>query len=154
NENNHVLLVVLAKLATSVFPVSEFTVRVPTVAGALIFPLYVARLLERMVDRPWIRLAGFGAIVLNPYVLDFMSAARGYGLMLALIVVALNALMPDRKPLTTARALAGGAPLGPAVTANRIAMGPVAAAAAGWRAARGARRSWSTRCPAPAIRSA
>src|SRR5262249_61468057 len=129
NENNHVLLVVLAKLATSVFPVSEFTVRLPTVAGALIFPLYVARLLERMVDRPWIRLAGFGAIVLNPYILDFMSAARGYGLMLALIVVALNALMPDRKPLTTARALAGGAPLRLAVAANPVAIRPGAAGA-------------------------
>ena len=88
--NTHVLYSLLANVTTSVFGPSEFALRLPTVAaGALYFG--VGFLLCRAVfGEGLLFVAVLGAIALNPFVLDFLSVARGYGLALALLLVALH----------------------------------------------------------------
>jgi hypothetical protein len=95
--NNHVLYTVLAWLSTHWMGLNEFNLRIPTIIAAAIFFVTVFRISLRLFGRrPWhllctILLAG------NPYVLDFFTVARGYGLALAFFSLALcNVLMCSR----------------------------------------------------------
>src|SRR5579863_2471210 len=74
--NNHVLFSLLAKASLSVFGVSEFAMRLPTVLGGFFLMWGVWRVLERC-ERRSVRWIGFVAIGLHPLMLDFSIAARG-----------------------------------------------------------------------------
>jgi hypothetical protein len=89
NANNHVLFSVLATLTTGVFGVSEFTLRLPTVAAGILYFAATFLLCRLLLGGRVLFLAVLGALTVNPFVLDFLSAARGYGLALAFWVAAL-----------------------------------------------------------------
>ena len=91
--NNHVLFTLLAKLATRVFGTTELTLRLPTLAGAALYLASAAALCERLFPGRLMAIMAFAAMALNPFVLDFLVAARGYGLALGLMVVSLLAAM-------------------------------------------------------------
>ena len=84
NPNNHLLNTLAMKLAESAFGASELALRVPSVAAFVVYLVAIALLLRRVERRP-VRFLGFSLAVANPYVLDFFSLARGYGLALALV---------------------------------------------------------------------
>ena len=84
--NNHVLFSLLAKATTTAFGPSELSLRLPSVAaGAIYFAtiFLLGRLVLGYVPTFTITVA---ALALNPLVLDFLSAGRGYGLALALFM--------------------------------------------------------------------
>src|SRR6202012_3154954 len=81
--NHHFLATVLFRISTTLFGQSEFAMRLPTVlAGAWLF-WTVFRLCGLLFGDGWLFLLGCAALTLNPILLDFLVAARGYGLAMA-----------------------------------------------------------------------
>ena len=87
--NNHILNSLLMRLVTSVFGVSHLTVRAPALIGAAIY-IAVSLWLSKLVgSKSYVRLPLFLCLVYNPFILDFMVAARGYGMASALLLCAI-----------------------------------------------------------------
>jgi len=84
--SHHILYSILAKISISVFGLSEFTLRLPSLLGCLLYLAAAFRLLRRLLPEGPILLLLLGLLTLNPHLMDFMSAARGYGLAVALLL--------------------------------------------------------------------
>jgi hypothetical protein len=152
--NHHFLNSLLMRLTTAVFGVSEWSLRLPALAGAALYFGASYRLARTAFgDGPSMLLA-VALLTMNPLVLDFMVAARGYGLALALwtcaAALALDAFSrEDDRPKPLA---AIGAALALSVTANLVFVIP-AAALAGMVALAIARRTPKAAPPAPPARN-
>ena len=81
--NNHFLATVLFRISTTLFGPSEFAMRLPTVLAGAWFFWTVFRLCGLVLGDGWLFLLGCAALTLNPLLLDFLVAARGYGLAMA-----------------------------------------------------------------------
>jgi len=81
--NNHFLATLLFRISTTLFGQSEFAMRLPTVLAGAWFYWTVFRLCALVLGDGWLFLLGCAALTLNPLLLDFMVAARGYGLAMA-----------------------------------------------------------------------
>jgi hypothetical protein len=77
--NNHLLNTWLIYLTSSLFGVSEFTLRLPNVLAYLLFLFYTAKISSRFSSH-LLRISSFLILNLNPYLVDFFSLSRGYGL--------------------------------------------------------------------------
>lgn len=90
--NNHVLSTLLVKISTGWLGPGSLALRFPSLlafAGYLLAALWLA-----WGRRSWVvGLAGFVLLSANPYLLDFFSLARGYGLALAALLASLVFLM-------------------------------------------------------------
>lgn len=87
--NNHLLNSLLTRFFTAVFGASHLTVRAPALMGAAIYTCAaysLCRLLTREVLLQWLV---FVCLVWNPFVLDYMVAARGYSLAVAFLMCAI-----------------------------------------------------------------
>ena len=92
NANNHVFFTLLARLSVGLFGVSELALRLPTVIGAIVFFWTVFALSRFVFGLSGVSLLAIAALSLNPFILDFLSAARGYGLALTCFIVGLHQL--------------------------------------------------------------
>jgi hypothetical protein len=81
--NNHFLATVLFRISTTLFGSSEFAMRLPTVLAGAWFFWTVFRLCRLVFGDGWLFLLSCAALTLNPLLLDFLVAARGYGLAVA-----------------------------------------------------------------------
>ncbi len=81
--NNHFLATVLFRISTTLFGSSELALRLPTVLAGAWFYWTVFRLCGLVLGNGWLFFVGCAALTLNPLLLDFMVAARGYGLAIA-----------------------------------------------------------------------
>jgi hypothetical protein len=89
--NNHVLNSALARLFTMIFGASPLTLRLPALIGSAIY-IVAAFCLVQLVTRS--RLLQWSLLVcltFNPFVMDYLVAARGYSLALAFLTCALLA---------------------------------------------------------------
>jgi hypothetical protein len=84
--NNHVLYSLLAWASVRLFGLSAFALRLPSVLAGLLLLIATARWLWLLSGSRVLSLLGLAAVALNPLVMDFQVAARGYGLGLALSV--------------------------------------------------------------------
>ena len=109
--NNHVLYTLLAKLSVGLFGTGEFAIRLPSVLGGLVYFYAVFRVCWFYFTDRFLFVVGVAALTVNPFVLDFLSAGRGYGLGLALWMLGLWFLLDGRLERA-------GAALGLAVAAN------------------------------------
>ena len=130
--NNHVLYSALARICVTAFGLSEFTMRLPALMGAGLFLWSLARLTSRLVRQTGFRILCYLVVAANPPTLDFMAAARGYGLALGLFAYALSEIvewLEDgrdwRVPLAS---LALGLAIGANLTFAFAAVGAMAAA--------------------------
>jgi hypothetical protein len=82
--NNHYLNTWLTSLTTGGLGVSELTLRLPALTAYVLFLYYTARLCNEL-SSPLQRVSAFVVLNGNPYVLDYFSLARGYGLAHALL---------------------------------------------------------------------
>jgi uncharacterized membrane protein len=117
------------RISAAIFGDSEWALRLPALGGAVLYFTAVYRIaLAAFGDAPPFLLAA-ALLALNPFVLDFMVAARGYGLALALLMWALALLLEQfQAPTIAPRKLAwAGAALALSVTANLIFVFPAAA---------------------------
>ncbi len=86
---HHFLYTYLSWISIHLLGVSAFSLRLPALlAGALYFAA-VYRLSLWLFGSSWRLLLAVAALSLNPYILDFLSAARGYGLAMACLLWAL-----------------------------------------------------------------
>ncbi|HTW67062.1 MAG TPA: hypothetical protein VME17_20725 [Bryobacteraceae bacterium] len=81
--NNHFLATVLFRISTTLFGNSELAMRLPTLLAGAWFFWTVFRLCALVLGDGWLFLVGCAALTLNPILLDFLVAARGYGLAIA-----------------------------------------------------------------------
>jgi len=81
--NNHFLATILFRISTALFGVSEFAMRLPTLLAGAWFLWTALRLCTLIAGEGWSMLIGIAALTLNPLLLDFLVAARGYGLAIA-----------------------------------------------------------------------
>jgi len=116
--NNHILYSILEKFTRQWFGMSEFSLRLPVLMGAGLFLWSTARLCATLVPGLWFSLLSFLVVTVNPLTLDFMAAARGYGLALGLFAFALlqfiESIEDPRAPRITVASFA----LGLSVAAN------------------------------------
>ena len=91
NPANHVLQTLLAKPVVKILGVSEFTLRIPTLFGAGVYLMAVYLLCRKLFGDGLLLVFSTAMLALNPQVLDFMAAARGYSLGLAGLAVAMYA---------------------------------------------------------------
>ncbi len=82
--NNHFLNTWSVYLLVQLFGTSEFVLRVPSMIGCGLFLIYVARFALR-IKPGWAAIPVFFLFTCNPYLLDFFSLSRGYGLSFALL---------------------------------------------------------------------
>jgi hypothetical protein len=84
NANNHLLNTLAMKLSGGVLGSSELALRAPNVVAFAVYLVAMIALLRR-VEHWAVRILGFSLALLNPYLLEFFSLARGYGLAVALV---------------------------------------------------------------------
>lgn len=91
--NNHLLHTLLVKFITSFASHSEFLIRLPNLFG---FTLFFWSIVALLYGKRYWQLALI-IIVLNPYLLEFFSLARGYGLGIGLMFASCVWLMKSAK---------------------------------------------------------
>lgn len=91
--NNHILHSVLCRATVGVCGPSEFALRIPSLAGGLLLLVLVARVGWRVWGPSATTTAAVLLVGLNPFVMDYLSIARGYSLALAMWVAALDQLL-------------------------------------------------------------
>ncbi len=85
---NHLLCTALAWVSWSVFGFSAWAVRLPSVLAFALYAVYAWKWGTRL-QQPLIRWALWGALLGMPFLLDFFSLFRGYGLAMAFWSMAL-----------------------------------------------------------------
>ena len=85
--NNHFLNSALTKIAYLVGGNPDLVLRLPNLAGFVLYLVFGFLLLKKLV-RPIYALFGFVLLGANPYLLDFFSLCRGYGLSLGFLMAA------------------------------------------------------------------
>jgi hypothetical protein len=87
--NNHILNSTLMYGATRAMGASQFTVRLPALLGAALYIFGVYRFCRLLRTSLAVQLALFVCLVFNPFIFDYLVAARGYGLALAFLMWAM-----------------------------------------------------------------
>lgn len=90
--NNHVLNTLLIWITTRIFGLSPFSLRLPALLGAALY-IFASYCLCRRLG---LQLPIFICLVYNPFIFDFMVAARGYGLANAFLMAAILAVVCRR----------------------------------------------------------
>lgn len=93
NANNHVLYSLLVGPSVSLFGTTEFALRLPAILGTLLYLVSAWRLCRLALGRGAFSLIALGLLTLNPLVLDFLVAARGYSLAMGFFLWGLFNLM-------------------------------------------------------------
>ncbi len=97
--NDHLLNTFLCGKSIRLFGASEWALRLPNMLAYLIYLVFSLRILIRLSD-PVLLIAGFLLLHLNPFLLDFFSLARGYGLSIAFMTMSiyyLDVMFEDRR---------------------------------------------------------
>ena len=97
--NNHYLNTGLMWIFNALFGMSELSLRMPNVLAFLLYSVYGFKILSKLGNQ-WMFLIGFVLLIVNPYLIEFFSLARGYGLSLAFMMAAVYYLLreiPDEK---------------------------------------------------------
>ena len=98
-DNNHILNTLFCKVSVMLFGLSELTLRIPSLLGCFFYLLGLNLCLRRIVSG-WNIVIGLLAVGMNPYVLDFLGLARGYGLGLGFTMLGLAALLSSFDEIT------------------------------------------------------
>jgi hypothetical protein len=85
--NNHLLNTWLMKCSVLLFGESEFALRLPNVLAGGFYFFAAASLAQKLAGKRWQIFILFILLSVNPFVLDFFSVARGYGISLALLML-------------------------------------------------------------------
>jgi hypothetical protein len=121
SSNNHILNSLLMWASTHALGTSSLTVRIPALLGAALYIFVCHFLCRSITGRFSLQFPIFICLVYNPFILDFMAAARGYSLanafLLAAIAIPVWHLQTGGPSLRKSCALASTA-LGLSFTAN------------------------------------
>jgi hypothetical protein len=102
HSTNHLLNSLVVRLVTTIFGLSTIAVRMPALIGAAVYICAVYYLVRLIAPERLMQLALFVCLVYNPFVMDYLVAARGYSLALAFLMAAIaigaHALAPLADP--------------------------------------------------------
>lgn len=87
--NNHVLNTVLMRLTTRLFGVSELSARIPSLLGGALYISACYRFCRRLEGGAVLRWSALVCLIYSPFIMDYLVAARGYGLALGFLMTAL-----------------------------------------------------------------
>ena len=107
--NQHILFSIAARITTAILPAPEFSLRLPTVVAGAVFLVVICLLCARALGATPLFAAAIGLVALNPFLLDYLSAARGYGLALAFWFSGLFLFLKGLRPPNAPGAIAAGA---------------------------------------------
>ena len=124
---NHVLYSLLERLSVVCLGVSEFSLRLPSVLGGLLYLTASYAICRRVWGAGWRLPVAVLALGLNPLTLDHLSAARGYGLGLGLLLWALFDLVGYWEQENKWRLFRAGVALGLSVASVPVYLYPAAA---------------------------
>lgn len=79
--NNHLLNTLLIKFFYSFLPHTVFVARIPNVLASILYIFFAYKICRKFCSEP-IAFFTFIILLVNPFLLDFFSQARGYGLSL------------------------------------------------------------------------
>jgi hypothetical protein len=106
SSNNHVLNSLLMWITTGLLGTSSITVRAPAILGSVVYICVCYFLCERITNQFILKLPLFICLIYNPFIFDFMVAARGYSLALAFLMAAIAVPLWHREKLPRSCALA------------------------------------------------
>jgi 4-amino-4-deoxy-L-arabinose transferase-like glycosyltransferase len=89
NANNHILHTYLCRISIGIFGLSELSLRLPSLLGGALYLSGVYRICRHVFGHGSLFLLAVSLLSLNPFVLDYLSAARGYGMAIAFFLWAL-----------------------------------------------------------------
>ena len=89
--NNHFLNTFLMSVCYKLFGSSELSLRIPNILGFILYAFACFELLKN--KKVFVILTGISFLLLNPYLMDFFSLARGYGLGLGFFMMSLLYLL-------------------------------------------------------------
>ena len=89
NANNHILHTYLCRISIGIFGLSELSLRLPSLLGGALYLCAVYRICRHVFGQGPLFLLAVNLLSLNPFVLDYLSAARGYGMAIAFFLWAL-----------------------------------------------------------------
>jgi hypothetical protein len=98
--NSHLLNSLSIKLLTSLLGSSELVLRIPALTGHILFLLGSYLLLRQFINQYRLVLC-FLVLNTHPFLLDFFSCERGYGLALGLMMMSFVFVVPYMKQLAT-----------------------------------------------------
>ncbi|MGE5567464.1 MAG: glycosyltransferase family 39 protein [Rhodospirillales bacterium] len=127
NAGNHVLQSALSKVSANLFGLSEFTLRLPTLLGGLLYFVSAFRLSRFLFGGGWLAVLSVASLSLNPFILDYLSAARGYGLGLGFLLWAVYHLLLYFEDSNQLRLYKAGLGLGLSVSSVLIYLYPAVA---------------------------
>ena len=87
--NNHILNSTLMYGFTRLLGLSQLTARLPALIGAAFYITAVYRLCRLLGASLFVQLTLFVCLVFNPFIFDYLVAARGYGLALGFLMWAI-----------------------------------------------------------------
>ena len=94
--NNHILNSLIMRFFTAIFGAVPLTIRSGAMVGALVYILavyYLCRFVTAKAEPGfWLRVSLFACLVYNPLIMDYLVAARGYGLAIAFLASGLAAV--------------------------------------------------------------
>ena len=93
HSNNHVLNSTLMRLFIWLFGLSHLTMRGPALIGALLYIFSAHRCCTLFTRNATLGAALFLCLVYNPFIMDYLVAARGYALALGFLSFAMYTLM-------------------------------------------------------------
>ncbi|MGE0077068.1 MAG: glycosyltransferase family 39 protein [Bacteroidales bacterium] len=91
--NNHILNTLLMAISSLIFGKSELALRIPNLIAYVFFLLFIYKILKRSIPDKILVVLSFIIINFNPFLIDFFSLARGYGLSISLIIISLYYLL-------------------------------------------------------------
>ncbi len=94
--NNHLLTNLLGFGFVKLFGISEFVLRLSSLLSHILFLVFSAKLVLSF-NKKWLSIACFLIININPYLLDFFSLGRGYGLSMGLMMASIYYLFAFHK---------------------------------------------------------
>ncbi|HYG63911.1 MAG TPA: hypothetical protein VEL74_15140, partial [Thermoanaerobaculia bacterium] len=90
--NNHLLNSLLMRMSATLFGPGELALRLPSWLGHVLY-VAAAVLLVRRMRHPLAAVCTFVLLLANPFLLDFFSLARGYGLAMGLMLAGVYVLV-------------------------------------------------------------
>lgn len=86
SSNNHMINTLFMKYISMLFGTNELLLRLPSLFSHLIYIIFSYRII-RKASSPYVVLAGFLFLNLNPFLLDYFSLARGYAMAVSFTVL-------------------------------------------------------------------
>lgn len=93
--NNHLLNTLMERLSTLLFGLHHLSVRAPTLIGAGLYISAAYRVSRWVGSAASVQWPLFVGLVYNPFVFDYLVAARGYGLALGFLLWAIAAQLGE-----------------------------------------------------------